>query len=404
MRRVVVTGIGIISCLGNNQRDVLAALQAGRSGIGLSPERKALGFRSSLAGRITGVDPPDVPKRNLRQMGPGTCFGVHAVRQALEDAGWEPTRIQSDRTAVIIGNAGNSQDTYRQCHMFRDEGLKLGGTALQKVMADTTSANLSVLLGTRGYTLTVSAACATGAAAIGLAFQLIRGGLQYRAIAGGVQEDTWEAFCHFDALKAFSVREDEPTKASRPFDRHRDGLVPSAGSGLLILEELEEARRRGAKIYAELIGYAFASDGSDMTIPSGEGSLRCLRQTLQDAGIRPDEVDYINAHATSTPVGDVSEARAIAEVFGKHPYVSSTKSMTGHELATCGSSEVIYTLLMMRDRFVAPNINLDELDPQCEGINLVANHAIEARIDVAASNAFGFGGVNTCLVLRRNAA
>ena len=404
MRRVVVTGIGIISCLGNNQRDVLAALQAGRSGIGLSPERKALGFRSSLAGRITGVDPPDVPKRNLRQMGPGTCFGVHAVRQALEDAGWEPTRIQSDRTAVIIGNAGNSQDTYRQCHMFRDEGLKLGGTALQKVMADTTSANLSVLLGTRGYTLTVSAACATGAAAIGLAFQLIRGGLQDRAIAGGVQEDTWEAFCHFDALKAFSVREDEPTKASRPFDRHRDGLVPSAGSGLLILEELEEARRRGAKIYAELIGYAFASDGSDMTIPSGEGSLRCLRQTLQDAGIRPDEVDYINAHATSTPVGDVSEARAIAEVFGKRPYVSSTKSMTGHELATCGSSEVIYTLLMMRDRFVAPNINLDELDPQCEGINLVANHAIEARIDVAASNAFGFGGVNTCLVLRRNAA
>lgn len=404
MRRVVVTGIGIISCLGNNQRDVLAALQAGRSGIGLSPERKALGFRSSLAGRITGVDPPDVPKRNLRQMGPGTCFGVHAVRQALEDAGWEPTRIQSDRTAVIIGNAGNSQDTYRQCHMFRDEGLKLGGTALQKVMADTTSANLSVLLGTRGYTLTVSAACATGAAAIGLAFQLIRGGLQDRAIAGGVQEDTWEAFCHFDALKAFSVREDEPTKASRPFDRHRDGLVPSAGSGLLILEELEEARRRGAKIYAELIGYAFASDGSDMTIPSGEGSLRCLRQTLQDAGIRPDEVDYINAHATSTPVGDVSEAQAIAEVFGKRPYVSSTKSMTGHELATCGSSEVIYTLLMMRDRFVAPNINLDELDPQCAGINLVANHAIEARIDVAASNAFGFGGVNTCLVLRRNAA
>ena len=404
MRRVVVTGIGIISCLGNNQRDVLAALQAGRSGIGLSPERKALGFRSSLAGRITGVDPPDVPKRNLRQMGPGTCFGVHAVRQALEDAGWEPTRIQSDRTAVIIGNAGNSQDTYRQCHMFRDEGLKLGGTALQKVMADTTSANLSVLLGTRGYTLTVSAACATGAAAIGLAFQLIRGGLQDRAIAGGVQEDTWEAFCHFDALKAFSVREDEPTKASRPFDRHRDGLVPSAGSGLLILEELEEARRRGARIYAELIGYAFASDGSDMTIPSGEGSLRCLRQTLQDAGIRPDEVDYINAHATSTPVGDVSEAQAIAEVFGKRPYVSSTKSMTGHELATCGSSEVIYTLLMMRDRFVAPNINLDELDPQCAGINLVANHAIEARIDVAASNAFGFGGVNTCLVLRRNAA
>jgi len=404
MRRVVITGMGIISCLGNNQRDVLAALQAGRSGIGLIPERKALGFRSGLAGLITGVEPPDVSKRDLRQMGPGTCFGVHAVRQALEDAAWEPAQIQSDRTAVIIGNAGNSQDTYRQCHMFRDEGLKLGGSALQRVMADTTSANLSVLLGTRGYTLTVSAACATGAAAIGQAFQLIRGGIQDRAIAGGVQEDTWEAFCHFDALKAFSVREDDPTKASRPFDKHRDGLVPSAGSGLLILEELEAARRRGAKIYAELIGYAFTSDGNDMTIPSGEGSVRCLRQTLQDAGVRPDEIDYINAHATSTPVGDVSEAQAIAEVFGKQPYVSSTKSMTGHELATCGSSEVIYTLLMMRNQFVAPNINLDELDPQCGGINLVANLAVEARIDVAASNAFGFGGVNTCLVLRKDAA
>ena len=404
MRRVAVTGVGIISCLGNNQRDVLAALQAGRSGIGISAERKALGFRSSLAGQIVGLELPDAPKRNLRQMGPGTYFGVHAVRQAIEDAGWDTARIQSDRTAVIIGNAGNSQDTYRQCHAFHDEKLKLGGTALQKVMADTTSANLSVLLGTRGYTLTVSAACATGAAAIGLALQLIRGGLQDQAIAGGVQEDTWEAFCHFDALRAFSVRENEPTKASRPFDRHRDGLVPSAGSGVLILEELEQARQRGARIYAELIGYAFSSDGGDMTIPTGEGSVRALHLALQDAGLRPDEVDYINAHATSTMVGDASEARAIAEVFGSKPYVSSTKSMTGHELATCGSSEVIYTLLMMQNQFIAPNINLDELDPQCEGINLVANRAVEARLDVAASNAFGFGGVNTCLVLRKRAA
>jgi 3-oxoacyl-[acyl-carrier-protein] synthase-1 len=228
--------------------------------------------------------------------------------------------------------------------------------------------------------------------------------MQDRAIAGGVHEDTWEYCCHFDALKAFSLREDEPTKASRPFDKHRDGLVPSAGSGLIVLEDLEAARQRGATIYAELIGYAFTSDGSDMTIPSGEGSVRCMRQALQDAGIRPDEVDYINAHATSTPVGDVSEARAIAEVFGRGPYVSSTKSMTGHEQGACGSTEVIYTLLMMRDRFVAPTINLDELDPECDGINLVANRAIEAKIDVAASNAFGFGGVNTCLVMRKDPA
>lgn len=404
MRRVVVTGLGIVSCLGNNLREVLGALQQGRSGIELIPERRTLGFRSCLGGKIKDLIPPDIPKRNLRQMGPASYFGVHAARQALEDAAWEPEGIKSDRTAVIIGNMGNFQDIYRQCHAFRNEGLKLGGTALQKVMGDSTSANLSVLLGTRGYSLTVSAACATGAAAIGLASQLIRGGVQDRAIAGGVQEDTWEYFCHFDALKAFSLREDDPTKASRPFDKHRDGLVPSAGSGLIVLEELEQARRRGANIYAELIGYGFTSDGSDMTIPSGEGGVRCMRQALQDAAIGPDEVDYINAHATSTQVGDVSEAQAIAEVFGKYPYVSSTKSMTGHEQGACGSSEVIYTLLMMRDQFVAPNINLDELDPECDGINLVANRAIEAKIDVAASNAFGFGGVNTCLVLRKYSA
>jgi len=404
MRRVVVTGLGIISCLGNHVRAVRDALRHGRSGIELIPERKTLGFRSCLGGRIKGLEPPAVPKRNLRQMGPASYFGVHAAQQAIEDAGLEPEQVKSDRMAIIIGNVGNFQDTYRQCRTFRDEGLKLGGTALQKVMTDSTSANLSVLLGTRGYSLTVSAACATGAAALGLAFQLIREGRQDRAIAGGVHEDTWEYFCHFDALKAFSLREDDPTRASRPFDKYRDGLVPSAGSGLLVLEELEQARHRGATIHGELIGYAFTSDGYDMTIPSGQGGVRCMRQALQDAGIRPDEVDYINAHATSTPVGDVSEAQAIAEVYGKRPYVSSTKSMTGHEQGACGSTEVLYTLLMIRDQFVAPNINLDELDPECAGINLVANRAIEAKIDVAASNAFGFGGVNTCLVLRKYAA
>jgi len=404
MRRVVVTGLGIVSCLGNNIREVADALRQGRSGIELLPERKALGFRSSLGGVIKPVELSDIPKKYLRQMGPGSHIAVHATLQALQDAAWEAPRIKNERTAVIIGSAGNFQDIYRQCHMFRDEGLKLGGTALQRVMHDSVSANLSVLLGTRGYSLSVSCACATGAAAIGLASQLIRQGLQDRAICGGVHEDTWEYFCHFDALKAFSVREDDPSRASRPFDKSRDGLVPSAGGGIVLLEELEEARRRGARIYGEIIGYAFTSDGSDMTIPSGEGSTRCMRLALQDAGVRPGEVDYVNAHATSTLVGDVSEAHAIAEVFGMRPYVSSTKSMTGHEQGAGGATEVIYTLLMMRDRFVAPNINLDELDPECAGINLIANRAIEAEIELAASNAFGFGGVNTCLVLRNAVA
>lgn len=401
MRRVAITGIGIISCIGNNCQEVLESLRQGRSGIEFIPERKSLGFRSGLGGRIKDLEPPDIPKRNLRQMGPGSHIAVHATQQALADAELEPHQIKSDRTGIIIGNVGNFQDIYQQCHMFRDENLKLGGTALQKVMGDSVSANLSVLLGTRGYSLTVSAACATGAAAIGLAFQLIRGGLQDIGICGGVHEDTWEYFCQFDALKAFSVREGDPAKASRPFDTQRDGLVPSAGGGIVILEELEQARCRGAKIYAELIGYAFTSDGYDMTIPSGEGSVRCMEQALQDAGIAPDQVNYINAHATSTPVGDAVEAQGIARVFGKTPYVSSTKSMTGHEQGAAGSNELIYTLLMIEHNFIAPTVNLEEIDPKCEGINIVANQALEASIDIAASNSFGFGGVNTCLILKR---
>jgi 3-oxoacyl-[acyl-carrier-protein] synthase-1 len=275
---------------------------------------------------------------------------------------------------------------------------------MQKAMTDSVSANLSVLLGTRGYALTVSAACATGAVAIGLSSQLIKWGLQDLCIGGGTSEDGWEGVCHFDALQAFSMREDEPTKASRPFDKYRDGLVPSAGAGIIVLEELEHARRRGATIHAELLSYALSSDGYDMTIPSGEGSVRCLELALKDAELAADQVDYINAHASSTPMGDVAEAQAIAKVFGKRPYVSSTKSMTGHELGAAGSNELIYCLLMMEHNFIAPNINIEALDPQCTGINLLANQAREARIDVAASNSFGFGGVNTCIILKRYAS
>jgi 3-oxoacyl-[acyl-carrier-protein] synthase-1 len=401
MRRVAITGMGILSSLGNNCQEVLEALQQGRSGIEFIPERKSIGFRSALGGRIKGPEPPDVPKRNLRQMGPGSHLAVHATMQALREAGIGPQQIDHERTGIVIGNIGNMQDIYRQCRMFHDKTQKLGGTAYQKVMGDSVSANLSVLLGTKGHSLTVSAACATGAVAIGHAAQLIKTGLQDLCICGGVQEDSWEYFCQFDALQVFSTRENEPTKASRPFDKYRDGLVPSAGCGLVMLEEMDQARRRGAKIYAELIGYAFTSDGYDMTVPSGEGSARCIEQSLRDAGIAPNQVDYVNAHATSTPVGDVIEAQAIARVFGKGPYVSSTKSMTGHEQGASGSNEIIYTLLMMEHQFIAPNLNLEEIDPQCGGIKLAPNHAITAEIDIAASNAFGFGGVNTCIILKK---
>jgi 3-oxoacyl-[acyl-carrier-protein] synthase-1 len=401
MRRVVITGMGLISCIGNNCQEVLASLEQGRSGVELIPERKALGLRSGLGGRIKGVGLPDIPKRNLRQMGPASHLAVHATQQALQQAELTSDQLRNERAAIVIGNVGNFRDIYQQCHAFHDEKRKLGGNALQKVMCDSVSANLTVLLGTRGYSLTLSAACATGAAAVGHALQLIRGGVQDLAICGGVQEDTWEYFCHFDALNAFSMREEEPTAASRPFDRARDGLVPSAGAGILILEDLERARRRGVKILGELIGYAFCSDGDDMTVPSGQGSIACMELALKDAGLAPDQVDYINAHATSTPVGDAVEAQAIAQVFGQHPYVSSTKSMTGHEQGAAGSNEIIYTLLMMEHQFIAPNINLVELDPACSSIKIVANRAFQAPIDVAASNSFGFGGVNTCIIIRR---
>jgi 3-oxoacyl-[acyl-carrier-protein] synthase-1 len=393
--------MGIVSAIGNNTQEVLASLQQGHSGVEFIPERKALGFRSALGGRIKNLVALDIPKRNLRQMGRGSQLAVHAAQQALQDAGIEPQALRSARVGVVMGNVGNAEDIYRQCRMFYDKSMKLGGTAMQRAMTDSVSANLSVLLGTQGYALTLSAACATGAATIGLSSQLIRGGLQDVCICGGTQEDGWEGVCHFDALQAFSMREDEPTKASRPFDKYRDGLVPSAGAGAVILEELEHARHRGARIYAELLGFAMNSDGYDMTIPSGEGSQRCMRLALEESGITPKQVNYVNAHASSTSVGDAAEAQAIATVFGQGPLVSSTKSMTGHELGAAGSNELIYCLLMMQHNFIAPNINVEEIDPRCLGINLVANQAREARIDVAVSNSFGFGGVNTCIILKK---
>ena len=404
MRRIVITGRGIVSVIGTSIPEVLASLQQGRSGIEFIPERKAMGFRSALGGRIQTLPPLHIPKRNLRQMGPGSVFAVHAAQQALEDAGLETSQLRSDRVGVVMGNMGNAQDIYRQCRLFHDQTQKLGGTAMQRAMTDSVSANLSVLLGTQGYALTVSAACATGAMAIGLACQFIKWGLQDLCLAGGTSEDSWENVCHFDALQAFSTREAEPTKASRPFDTYRDGLVPSTGAGVVVLEELEHARLRGAKIYAELLSFASNSDGYDMTVPSGEGSVRCLQLALKDAHLTAGQVDYINAHASSTQLGDVAEAQAIAKIFGKRPYVSSTKSMTGHELGAAGSNELIYCLLMMEHSFVAPNINIEAIDPRCAGINVLANRAREARINVTASNSFGFGGVNTCLILKRYTA
>lgn len=392
--------MGILSCLGNSLDEVLKSLQEGHSGIEFINERKEMGFRSGLAGTLKDFSLPEVPKRVLRQMGQGSYMAYHPVKQAIEDADLQDNDIRNERTGIIIGNSGNMLDTYEQCRAFYDRTRRLGGNALQRVMASSISANLSVLLGTQGYCMTVSAACASGASAISHASQLIRFGVQDRMICGGMQEGSWAYDCNFDALRVFSGREDEPAKASRPFDKYRDGLVPSLGSGIVILEEYSLARRRGAHIWGEIIGTGTNSDGQDMTIPSGSGSIKCMELALRDAGLDSQEIDYINAHATSTRVGDISEAQAINKVFGPKPFVSSTKSMTGHEIGTAGSNEFIYTALMMQNGFVAPNINIEEIDPECEGINIVANHAVEARIRMAMSNSFGFGGVNTCLIIK----
>jgi len=400
MRRVAITGYGIQSCLGNTREAVADSLAAGRSGITIYPERKALGFRSALGGLLTDPGELPFPRRVVRQMGPSPTIAAYAALQALEHSGLPEELLKHERTAMILGHGGCMQDVYKQCDDF-EHGRTLPGSALQRVMCDTVSANLSILFGTRGYSFTVSAACATGAAAIGQAFQLIQWGLQDRALCGGAMESTWEFASHFDALKALSMREDAPQQASRPFDRGRDGLVPSGGGSVLVLEEWEAAVARGATIHAELAGYCFASDAHDMTAPSGEGGLRAIRGALAPTGLSPEQVDYVNAHATSTPVGDVVEARIIEQLFGRGPRVSSTKSMTGHESGAAGSNELVYTLLMMERGFCAPSINIDELDPDCAGIRVVANEAEPARIDVAISNSFGFGGVNTCLVLRR---
>lgn len=401
MRRVVITGMGIVCCLGNSLEEVLSALQEGQSGIEFIPERKQLEFRSALAGTLKDFTPPDIPKKYLRQMGQSSYLAVPAAQQAIADAGLQENELHSDRTGIIIGNSRNMRDIFDQCSNVYHRTKKLGGTALQRVMASSVSANLSVLFGTRGHAMTVSTACASGASAIGHAYQQIKFGFQDLMLCGGAQESSCEFDCNFDALRVFSMREDEPTKASRPFDKYRDGLVPSCGCGIVVLEEYECARARGASIYSELARYATNSDGYDMTVPSGVGSTKCIELALQDAAINTEDVDYINAHATSTKIGDVVEAQSIAKLFGKEPYVSSTKSMTGHEIAAAGSNELIYTVLMMKNNFIAPTINIEEIDEECQGIDIVANNAIDAPIHTAISNSFGFGGVNTCLVVQK---
>jgi 3-oxoacyl-[acyl-carrier-protein] synthase-1 len=400
-RRIAITGMGIVNSLGNSVSEVTESLRCGKSGVEIVPEYRELGFRSSLAGTLKNYTPPAVDRIYLRQMGDNGLLATAAAQEAIADAGLSPELVQNPRTGVVVGNSGTYRETYQLCHQKKDLGKKLTGLALPRAMASTVSANLSVLLKTQGICFTASAACAGGAVAIVQAAWAIRHGLQDRVLAGGVHWGSWEFDCLFDSLRVFSRREDAPTEASRPFDANRDGLVPSTAAGMLVLEDLELAVARGATIHAELIGIAMNSDGFEMTSPSGEGSERCMKLALDDAGIAASEITYINAHATGTEVGDAIEARSLGTLFGDRPYVSSTKSMTGHEVSAGGATELIYTVQMMKHGFVAPTINLETVDPECAMIRHVPCRSINAELPIAMSNSFGFGGVNAVLIVRQ---
>ncbi len=401
MRRVAITGMGVVSCLGNSVEDVLESLKEGRAVAEVVPEREEMRFNGVVACLVKDFVPPKVDKEQKRSLGNAVKYCLGATKEAIKNSGLDDEQVQDERTVTIMGHCGLHHEVFAECDLKVNKGKKLGSMVLPKSMTSSPTANLGVILGLHGPTYTVAAACASSAVSVGQALLAIRHGLQDRAIVGGLHDGCWEFDSHFDALRVLSERSDDPGAASRPFDIDRDGLVPSSGAATVILEEYEMAKARGAHIIAELVGYSLNNDGYKMTSPSGIGAIKCMNAALEDGQIAPEQIDYINAHGTSTPVGDAREAQGIEQIFGKKPLVSSTKSMTGHEVGSASANELVYSLLMMEHQFVAPSINIDNLDDQCKGINIVANEAIDAKIDVALSNSFGFGGVNACLVFKR---
>ncbi len=403
-KRVVITGMGIYSCIGTSLDEVRQSLYLGKSGVGFDSERKEFGFQSALTGILPKPDLKNQLSRRQRiSMGEESEFAYMATRDAFESAGIDLDYFDTSEAGIIYGNDSVSKAIVDATDIIRkkkDTAL-IGSGAIFKSMNSTVTMNLSTIFKLRGINLTISAACASGSHSIGLAYFLIKNGLQEMIICGGAQEVNMYAMSSFDGLGVFSPREDEPCRASRPFDKNRDGLVPSGGAATLVLESYESAKRRGANILAEIIGYGFSSNGGHISTPNIEGPASAMQRALEEAHIKAGEVDYINAHATSTLVGDSNEAKAISEVFGeKTPYVSSTKSMTGHECWMAGASEVVYSILMMQHDFIAPNINLEDPDDDARKLNLVKS-TLDAKIDIFLSNSFGFGGTNSSLVVKK---
>jgi 3-oxoacyl-[acyl-carrier-protein] synthase-1 len=403
-RRVVITGMGIWSCLGNNVEEVRQSLYNGKSGIGLEPERLKYGYRSALVGIVEHPKLKGLLDRRLRVGLPEEGeYAYMASKQAFDDAKIDEDYLMNNEVGIIFGNDSSAKPVIEASNIMdeKHDSALLGSGLIFQSMNSTVTMNMSTIFHLSGINFTVSAACASGSHSIGLGYLMIKQGLQDMVLCGGAQETNYYSMATFDALNAFSIRMDEPTKASRPFDKDRDGLIPSGGAAALCLEDYDHAIARGANIICEVSGYGFSSNGKGISQANDEGSVKAMSRALEEAGLTADDIDYINAHATSTPQGDTFEAMALDSMFrDKHALISSTKSMTGHECWMAGASEIVYSAIMMQHNFVAPNINLENPDEHAAKINLTAK-TVDIELNAVLSNSFGFGGTNSALVISK---
>lgn len=403
MERVVITGIGIYSSLGKNLKEVEASLRMGKSGIVFREDRKELGYRSALSGHVERPQLKGILDRRARIMMPEQSeFAYISTLEALENANLSLEDVANNETGIIFGNDSSAQAVIEGVDILRDkkDTMLIGSGSVFQVLNSTVTMNLATIFKLKGINFTISAACASGSHSVGLGYMYIKQGLQDRIICGGAQEVNKYSMPNFDALGTFSVQEHDPTTASKPFDRNRDGLVPGGGAATLVLESLSSAKKRGAPILAEVLSYGFSSNGIHISNPDKEGQIISINRALEQGGISKELIDYVNAHATSTPAGDGVEAQAIFETLGGKVPVSSTKSMTGHECWMAGASELVYSLLMMHGGFIAPNINFKEPDVDTEKINIIAE-TVEKELNTILSNSFGFGGTNSSIIIQK---
>lgn len=404
MKRVVITGMGIYSVLGKDLTEVTQSLKTGKSGIGIDPARKEMGFRSCLTGIIQKPElKGEIPRRMRVCMPEQAEYAFISTREALSLSKIDDAYLDNNEIGILFGNDSSAVPVIEAMDIMREkkDTTLIGSGSIFQSMNSTVTMNLAVIFRLKGINMTISAACASGAHAVGIGYQFIRTGLQKMIIVGGAQEVNAPSTGSFDGLAAFSTNEIEPQKASRPFDAARDGLVPSGGAATLIIEEYEHAIARNAPILAEIVGYGFSSNGEHISVPNVDGPFRSLDNALKDANLKPEEIDYVNAHATSTPVGDAAEAQALGRLFGKHKTpISSTKSLTGHEMWMGGASEIIYSILMMQNNFIAPNLNFENPDEYSKELNIIAKPT-PAKLNTILSNSFGFGGTNSTIIIKR---